>query len=77
MRVQVLLVGAGPTGLALACQCLRLGLRVRIIDKKRGPSLTSWAIGCRSASITMDRARDDTACDMHARRKKQTAMRVQ
>ena len=45
MRVQVLIVGAGPTGLALACQCLRLGLRVRIIDKKRGPSLTSKAIG--------------------------------
>jgi 4,5-epoxidase len=45
MRVQVLIVGAGPTGLALACQCLRLGLRVRIIDRKRGPSLTSKAIG--------------------------------
>src|SRR5688572_9270444 len=41
----VLIVGAGPTGLALACHCLRLGLRVRLIDKKSGPSTTSKAIG--------------------------------
>lgn len=41
----VLIVGAGPTGLALACQCLRLGIRLRIIDKKSGPSQTSKAIG--------------------------------
>ena len=45
MSVQVLIVGAGPTGLALACQCLRLGLSVRIIDKKAGRSETSKAIG--------------------------------
>lgn len=45
MSVQVLIVGAGPTGLALACQCLRAGLSVRIIDKKPGPSETSKAIG--------------------------------
>ena len=42
---QVLIVGAGPTGLALACHCLRLGLNVRIIDRKVGPSTTSRAIG--------------------------------
>ncbi|MBI3461922.1 MAG: FAD-dependent monooxygenase [Planctomycetes bacterium] len=42
---QVLIVGAGPTGLALACHCLRLGLRIRIIDAKPGPSVTSKAIG--------------------------------
>ena len=41
---QVLIVGAGPIGLALACQCLRLGLRVRIIDKQPGPSTTSKAM---------------------------------
>ncbi len=45
MDTQVLIVGAGPTGLALACQCLRLGLVVRLIDKKGGPSATSKAIG--------------------------------
>ncbi len=42
---QILIVGAGPTGLALACHCLRMGLRVRILDKKPGPSATSKAIG--------------------------------
>lgn len=44
-RCQVLIVGAGPTGLSLACQCLRQGLRVRVIDKQPGPSTTSKAIG--------------------------------
>lgn len=41
----LLIDGAGPTGLALAHQCLRLGIQLRIIDKKTGPSLTSKAIG--------------------------------
>jgi 4,5-epoxidase len=44
-ETQILIVGAGPTGLALACQCLQQGLRVRILDKKPGPSETSKAIG--------------------------------
>jgi 4,5-epoxidase len=42
---QVLIVGAGPTGLALACQLLRLGIAIRLVDKKAGPSTTSKAIG--------------------------------
>lgn len=45
MDTQVLIVGAGPTGLSLACHLLRLGVRVRIIDKKSGFSTTSKAIG--------------------------------
>lgn len=32
-RTDVLVVGAGPTGLTLATECLRRGLSVRIIDK--------------------------------------------
>jgi 2-polyprenyl-6-methoxyphenol hydroxylase-like FAD-dependent oxidoreductase len=43
--VQVLVVGAGPTGLALASHLLRLGVAVRVIDQKPGPSTTSKAIG--------------------------------
>jgi 2-polyprenyl-6-methoxyphenol hydroxylase-like FAD-dependent oxidoreductase len=42
---QVLVVGAGPTGLAFAAVCLRLGLSVRLVEKKSGPSITSKAIG--------------------------------
>lgn len=42
--VDVLVVGAGPTGLTMACEALRRGLSVRIIDSKAGPSTTSKAI---------------------------------
>jgi 2-polyprenyl-6-methoxyphenol hydroxylase-like FAD-dependent oxidoreductase len=41
----VLIVGAGPTGLSLAYQLRRLGVRFRIIDKNPAPSTTSKAIG--------------------------------
>jgi 2-polyprenyl-6-methoxyphenol hydroxylase-like FAD-dependent oxidoreductase len=45
LNPQVLIVGAGPTGLALAAQLLRAGVHIRVIDKKSGPSRTSKAIG--------------------------------
>ena len=41
---QVLIVGAGPTGLVLALWLNRLGLRVRIIDKTPEPGTTSRAL---------------------------------
>jgi 2-polyprenyl-6-methoxyphenol hydroxylase-like FAD-dependent oxidoreductase len=34
-EVEVLIVGAGPTGLALACDLARRGVRFRIVDKAR------------------------------------------
>jgi 2-polyprenyl-6-methoxyphenol hydroxylase-like FAD-dependent oxidoreductase len=43
--IDVLVVGAGPTGLTLALQLRRLGLRFRIIDQNPTPSTTSKAIG--------------------------------
>jgi 2-polyprenyl-6-methoxyphenol hydroxylase-like FAD-dependent oxidoreductase len=45
LDAQVLIVGGGPTGFSLACHLLRLGVRVRIIDKKSSFSTTSKAIG--------------------------------
>jgi len=36
-RLQVLIVGAGPIGLTLACRLKRLGLAVRVIEKRSGP----------------------------------------
>src|SRR6266516_4029525 len=41
---QVLIVGAGPTGLVLALWLNRLGVRVRIIDKVAEPGTTSRAL---------------------------------
>lgn len=39
----VLVVGAGPAGLAAACGLLSQGVRVRVIDKAAGPATTSRA----------------------------------
>ncbi len=41
---QVLIIGAGPTGLVLALWLNRLGVRVRIIDKVAEPGTTSRAL---------------------------------
>src|SRR5471030_3143999 len=41
---QVLVVGAGPTGLALALWLAKLGVRVRIVDRTAEPGTTSRAI---------------------------------
>jgi 2-polyprenyl-6-methoxyphenol hydroxylase-like FAD-dependent oxidoreductase len=41
---QVLIVGAGPTGLVLALCLTRLGIRIRIIDKVAEPGTTSRAL---------------------------------
>src|SRR6202047_3154476 len=42
-QCDVLIIGAGPTGLVLALWLTRLGVRVRIVDKTRGPGTTSRA----------------------------------
>jgi 2-polyprenyl-6-methoxyphenol hydroxylase-like FAD-dependent oxidoreductase len=44
MRHQVLIVGAGPTGLVLALWLKRLGVDVRIIDQAPAPGATSRAM---------------------------------
>ena len=43
--VEVLIIGAGPTGLVLALWLAHLGIRVRIIDKAPEPGTTSRALG--------------------------------
>ena len=40
----VLIVGAGPTGLALALWLTELGVKVRIIDKAAEPGKTTRAV---------------------------------
>ena len=44
-RTGVLIVGAGPTGLALACDLRSRGIDVTIVDKAFGPATTSRALG--------------------------------
>ena len=41
----VLVVGAGPTGLTMACELLRRGITFRILDKATAPGTTSRAVG--------------------------------
>jgi 2-polyprenyl-6-methoxyphenol hydroxylase-like FAD-dependent oxidoreductase len=40
----VLIVGAGPTGLMLACQLARFGISYRIVEKNSGPTTQSRAL---------------------------------
>src|SRR5437764_3636439 len=47
----VLVVGAGPVGLAMACELLRHGVRCRIIDQAATPALTSRAIGIHARTL--------------------------
>ncbi|HET7474854.1 MAG TPA: FAD-dependent monooxygenase [Dermatophilaceae bacterium] len=41
----VVIVGAGPTGLVLACSLALHGVSVRVLDKAAGPATTSRALG--------------------------------
>ena len=45
MKTDVIIVGAGPTGLALACQLIRYGIDFVIFDKKETTTPFSKAIG--------------------------------
>jgi len=48
---QVLVVGAGPTGLVLACELLARGVRARIIDKGDGVVLQTRALGIHARAL--------------------------
>lgn len=50
-QVDVLVVGAGPTGLTLACQLARFGVRFRIIDKQSDRAHESRALGVQARSL--------------------------
>jgi len=50
---QVLVVGAGPTGLTLAAQLLARGIHARVIDKAEGPSPQSRALGIHARTMEL------------------------
>src|SRR3954463_8579674 len=54
----VLIAGAGPTGLVLALWLTRLGVRVRIIDKAGAPGTTSRALAVQARTLELYRQVD-------------------
>src|SRR5262245_33064210 len=51
MDTDVLVVGSGPTGLMLANQLGRRGVRTLIIDRHAGPSLQTRALGVQARTL--------------------------
>jgi 4,5-epoxidase len=51
MRIDVIVVGAGPTGLALACGLRAAGVDVRVLDRAAGPAETSRALGLQPRGV--------------------------
>src|ERR1700750_2465523 len=54
----VLIVGAGPTGLVLALWLTKLGIKVRIIDKTAEPGTTSRALAVQARTLELYRQLD-------------------
>src|SRR5258708_33176513 len=52
----VLIVGAGPTGLMLALWLARLGVNLRIVDKTSAPGTTSRALVMHARTLEFYRA---------------------
>jgi len=51
MDTDVLIIGAGPTGLALACQLIRYGVDFIVIDRKETTTPHSKAIGVQARTL--------------------------
>lgn len=53
MKNHVLIVGAGPTGLALALLLLKRGIPFRLIEEKKEPEVTSRALGIHARTLEL------------------------
>jgi 2-polyprenyl-6-methoxyphenol hydroxylase-like FAD-dependent oxidoreductase len=53
--IDVLIIGAGPTGLVLAMWLTKQGVKVRIIDKSSGPGETSRAMAVQARTLELYR----------------------
>ena len=52
-ETDVLIIGAGPTGLVLALWLTHFGVRVRIIDKTAEPGMTSRALAVQARTLEL------------------------
>src|SRR5258708_12437041 len=59
-QTDVLIIGAGPTGLVLALWLARLGVRARIIEKTAEPGTTSRALAVQARTLELYRQLDLT-----------------
>lgn len=57
-HTDVLIIGAGPTGLVLALWLSKLGIKVRILDKTNGPGTTSRALAVQARTLELYRQLD-------------------
>ena len=57
-RSDVLIIGAGPTGLVLALWLTRFGVKVRIVDKTAEPGTTSRALAVQARTLELYRQLD-------------------
>jgi 2-polyprenyl-6-methoxyphenol hydroxylase-like FAD-dependent oxidoreductase len=57
----VLIIGAGPTGLVLALWLTKLGVKVRIVDKTAEPGTTSRALAVQARTLELYRQLDLTS----------------
>ena len=57
-ETEVLIVGAGPTGLVLALWLVRQGVKVRIVDRADGPGTSSRAMAVQARTLELYRQLD-------------------
>jgi 2-polyprenyl-6-methoxyphenol hydroxylase-like FAD-dependent oxidoreductase len=60
MDSEVLVIGAGPTGLVLALWLTKLGVKMRIVDKTAEPGTTSRALAVQARTLELYRQLDLT-----------------
>jgi 2-polyprenyl-6-methoxyphenol hydroxylase-like FAD-dependent oxidoreductase len=53
IKTNILIIGAGSTGLALACQVFRDGIDFEIVEKHEGVTSYSKALGVHARTLKM------------------------